>query len=61
MSCVQNENSVVLLLVHVENAEHAGEDGFPGLLRAHPVPDVTQRSAEVGHSRGEASAEELRR
>lgn len=46
--------------MHVENAQHAAQDGFFGLLGAEPVPDVAQHGAEMANGSREASAEELR-
>lgn len=53
------ESSVLHLLVHIENAQHAAQDGFLGLLGSNAVPDVAQRRAKVGSARREASPEEL--
>ncbi len=53
------QNLVVHLLVHVENAQDAAQDGLLGLLGTDPLPDVAQHGAEVASSRREASAKEL--
>lgn len=54
-----SESSVLHLLVHVENAQHAAQDGLLGVLGCDAVPDVAQRRAKVGSAGGEASPEEL--
>lgn len=51
--------SVLHLLVHVENAQHAAQDGFLRLLGSDPVPDVAQGRAKVGSACREDSPEEL--
>lgn len=56
----EKKNLVVHLLVHVENAQDAAQDGLLGLLGTDPVPDVSQDGPESASSRREASAEELR-
>lgn len=50
---------VLHLLVHVENAQHAAQDGFLGLLGLDTVPDVAKSCAKVSSACREDSPEEL--
>lgn len=38
---------LIHLLVHVKETQHTAQDGFFRLLRADPVPDVSQRGSHV--------------
>lgn len=48
--------SVVHLLVHVENAQHAAQNGLLGLLGPEPLPEVSEGGDDALGGRGEDSS-----